>query len=100
MATTITKKQECINPRTGRSMQIDKPTYDLFAGAITHVLKQKGPLAFYTLVDHIKDYFKNKKIKFEKSVDWYAITVKNDMEARGRISTITEKRKKLNQLSK
>ena len=93
-------KQECINPRTGRSMMIDKKIYDLFSDAITGILKKEGPLAFYDIVEKLHELFKAKAVKFDRSVDWYAISIKNDMESRGRIRTFTEKGKKLNSLSK
>jgi hypothetical protein len=93
-------KHECLNPRTGRSMRIAKETYELFYEAVTHVLREDGPLSFSGIVDRVQAYFKNHKIKFEGSVDWYAITVKNDLEARGKIETVIEKGRKLNRLSK
>jgi hypothetical protein len=93
-------KQECLNPRSGRAMLIDSDTYQLFSKAIIEILKAKNQLSFTEIVDSLHDHFKKKKIKFDRSVDWYAITIKNDLEARGIISTITGKGKKLNSLSK
>ena len=43
--------------------------------------------------------FKKKTI-FDGAVEWYAITVKNDMEARGLIEVFTEKGKKLHRIKK
>jgi hypothetical protein len=93
-------KHECLNPHSGRSMFIDKEIYDMFSKAITHVLKEEKQLLFSGIVDNLHSYFENRNIKFERSVDWYAISVKNDMEARGLIKTHVEKGKKWNSLSK
>jgi hypothetical protein len=93
-------KQECFNPRSGRAMLIDSDIYLLFSKAIKEILKAKKQLSFTDLVDNLHEYFQKKKIKFDRSVDWYAITIKNDLEARGIISTFTEKGKKFNSLSK
>ena len=53
---TLTKPQkaELINPNTGRRMNIDKSTYDIFSKAIYHVLKQKGAVTFTDLVDGVR----------------------------------------------
>ena len=93
-------KQECLNPRTGRAMMIDKKIYDLFSASIAAILKKDGPLLFSEIVEKLHEKFKADGVKFDRSVDWYAISIKNDMESRGRIKTITEKGRKLNILSK
>jgi hypothetical protein len=93
-------KKECLNPRSGRAMLIDSNTYRLFSKAIKEILKAKKQLSFTDLVESLHEYFQKKKIKFDRSVDWYAVTIKNDLEARGIISTFTEKGRKFNSLSK
>jgi hypothetical protein len=100
MAVKSLTKQECLNPRSGRAMLIDSGTYHLFSKAIKEILKTENQLTFSELVENLHAYFQKKKVKFDRSVDWYAITVKNDLEARGIISTVTEKGKKFNFLSK
>lgn len=100
MAATSLAKQECLNPRSGRAMMIDSDIYELFSKAIKEILQAKKQLSFSELVDHVHAHFQKKKIKFDRSVDWYAISVKNDLEARGIITTFTEKGKKFNRLSK
>ena len=49
---------------------------------------------------NLKKYFKKNKIKFEGAVDWFGISVKNHLEARGVVESFTEKGKKLNRLKK
>lgn len=101
MATkTSLQKVECLNPNTGSSMNIDKKTYGLFSKAIYHTLKKSQPLTYSGIVEGIYDCFKQQKTKFSGSVEWYAVTVKHDMHARGVIEVFTEKGKKLHRIKK
>ena len=104
MAKAVAKKSsrkiECLNPNTGARLNIDADTWQLFHSAITHTLKGAKKMTYTEITDGIKKYLKDKKIAFDKSVGWYAVTVKNDMEARGMIEVLTEKGKKLNYLKK
>jgi sulfur transfer complex TusBCD TusB component (DsrH family) len=95
---TTSKKVECLNPNTGGRMNIDKGIYDLFSKAIYQTLKKIQPLTYTQIVECIHDYLKQQKTKFDGSVEWYAITIKNDMHARGIIEVFTEKGKKLHRL--
>jgi hypothetical protein len=96
----LSSKVECVNPRTGRKMQIEKQTYDLISKAIYHSLNAGKALTYTQMVEAIYGCFKEQGAQFEGSVEWYAVTVKNDMEVRGIIQTVTEKGKKLHRLSK
>ena len=100
MATTKTSKEKvaCINPHSGREMNIDKDIYDLFTKAIKAALKNKNALTFTELTEAIKANLASSKIKFDRSVDWYAVTIKNDMDARGRLKVYTENGRKLHKL--
>lgn len=101
MATrTLPQKVECLNPNTGRRMAIDKNIYDLFSKAIYHSLRAGKALTYSGIVEGVHDWFKKQNTKFEGSVSWYAVSVKNDMEARGVIESFVEKGKKLNRLKK
>jgi hypothetical protein len=100
MATTTNQKTECINPNTGGRMNIDTRIYDLFSKAIYHMLMKGGPLTFTELSQGVHDCFRQQKTKFNGSVNWYALTVKNNMHARGIIEVYTEKGKKLHRLVK
>jgi hypothetical protein len=97
---TASQKIECLNPNTGGRMNIDKGTYDLFSKAIYQTLKKGQPLTYTQIVEGIHDCFKQQKTKFDGSVEWYAITVKHDMYARGIVEVFTEKGKKLHRLKK
>jgi len=96
----VSKKVECINPNTGGRMNIDKDTYDIFSKAIYHTLKKKQPITYSQIVEGIHDCFKQQKTKFDGSIEWYAVTVKNDMHARGAIEVFSEKGRKLHRLKK
>jgi len=90
------KKVECLNPHTGARLNIDAEIYKLLSTAIKQTLKGGKAITWTDLVAGIKEYMKNKKIVFSKSVEWYAITVKNDLETNHLIETFFEKGKKLN----
>ncbi len=97
---TLSSKVECLNPNTGRRMNIDKDVYDLFSKAIYHSLKKDGPLTYTQLVEGIKKYFKEQKVRFDGSVSWYAVTVKHDMHTRDLIEVFSMKGKKMHALKK
>jgi hypothetical protein len=94
-----TKKTEIVNPRTGRRMNIDKNTYDVISKAIYHELKKKKALTWTELADGVKECLRTKKIAFEGSVEWYAVSVRNDMESKGLIRKYKENGRLLNALS-
>ena len=99
-ASKPTGKVECRNPNTGGRMNIDASTYDLFSKAIYHTLMGDKALTYSQIADGIYDCFKQQKTKFDGSVEWYAVTVKNDMQSRGVIEVFNEKGKKLHRLKK
>lgn len=92
------EKVACLNPHSGREMNIDKNIYELFTKAIKRALKNKKPLTFTELTQAIKTNLETNKIKFDRSIDWYAVTIKNDMDARGELKVYMEKGKKLHAL--
>jgi len=94
------EKVEVGNPNTGRRMQIDADTWNLFSRAIKHSLKGGKALTYTEMVEEIDDYFKKNKIKFTQSVGWYAVTVKHDLHVKKIIEVFTEKGKKLHRLAK
>ena|SRR5215831_8128376 len=92
-------KVECLNPNTGGRMKIDAGIYELFSKAIYHTLKKSKRSVTYTdIVTGIKECFKEERTNFKGSVQWYAVTIKNDMVANGVIETFSEKGKKLHRL--
>ena len=89
------EKVEVGNPNTGRKIQIDEETWNLFHRAIKDSLKNGKALTFSELVEAIEIYFKKNKIKFSGSVGWYAVTVKHDLDVKKILKVYTEKGKKL-----
>jgi hypothetical protein len=91
-------KTEITHPNTGRRMKIDTEIHTLFSKAILSVLKKTPGISFTELVDGIERYFSSHKIIFQKSVSWYAVSIKYDLETRGLLETYKEKGKLLNRL--
>ncbi len=94
----LSQKVECLNPNTGGKIKIDKTIYDLFSRAIFQTLEKSQPLTYTQIVEGIKDCFKQEKTKFDGSIGWYAVTIKNDMQARGIMEVFTEKERKLHRI--
>jgi len=93
------EKVEVANPNTGRKMQIDAETWDLFNRAIKDSLKNGKALTFSEMVEGIEQYIKKNKINFSGSVGWYAVTVKHDLHVKKILKVYTEKGKKLHMLN-
>jgi Family of unknown function (DUF6958) len=99
MPARSTAKIECHNPNTGGRMNIDAKVYELFSKAIYHTLmKDRHGITYTDIVNGIKQCFKEQRTIFKGSIEWYAVTVKNDMVANDVIETSTEKGKKLHRL--
>ena len=91
-------KVECLNPNTGAHMNIDAEIYALFAKAIRQTLKGGKAITLSAMVEGIHDYLMRRKSNFSGSIPWYAVTVKNDMQVRGKLEVFIEKGRKLNKL--
>ena len=99
MPVAKTAKVECLNPNTGGRLNIDKEVHDLFSKAIYHTVKTGKAITYSQIVEGVKDCFKKQKTKFDGSVEWYTVTVKHDMHARGILKVYTEKGHKLHSLA-
>lgn len=100
MPTTIKPagKVACLNPNTGNYMNIDADTYELFSKAIYHTLMGSKSLTYTQMVEGVQDCFQQQATTFNGSVNWYAVTVKNDMQAKGIINVFTKGGKKMHRL--
>jgi uncharacterized protein DUF6958 len=99
MPTKPSNKVECVNPNTGRRMNVDADTYQLFSKAIYHTLKkEKHGITYTDMVSGVRKCLKEQKTTFRGSIEWYAVTVKHDMETIGVIESFTEKGRKLHRL--
>ena len=99
-ATKTINKIECTNPQTGSKFKIDADIWTLFNRAITEVLSGGKALTYTEITAGVKKFITKNKIPFKKSISWYAVSVKLDMETRGMIEAYTEKGKKLHRMKK
>jgi len=95
-----TKKVTTTHPRTGSQFAIDMVIYELFKAAILQSLKRSKGKTFTDLTDDVVKIIKKKMPGFKKSIPWYTISIRLDLETRGLVETFTEKGKKLNRLAK
>lgn len=94
------KKVVTIHPRTGTAQKIDADIYKPFEAAIIQSLKGSEGKTFSALTDDVVEIIKKKMPGFKKSIPWYTISIRLDLETRGIVETFTEKGKKLNRLKK
>jgi len=96
--TSPQKKTITTHPRTGSRFQIDSAIYEPFKAAIIQSLKGSPGKTFTELTDDVVKIIKKKMPGFKKSIPWYTISIRLDLETRGIVETFTEKGKKLNRL--
>jgi hypothetical protein len=101
MATkSASSKTACTNPNTGNSILIDTDIYSLFQKAIYHTVKAAPGINFSEMANGVKKCFQKEKVKFTKSIQWYTVVVKQDMEVKKIIAAKNEKGKKRHYLIK
>lgn len=94
------KKIIVTHPQTGTEMKFDAAIYNPVKAAIMQSLKGSKGKTFTELTDDVVKIIKKKMPDFKKSIPWYTISVRLDLEARGIVETFTEKGKKLNRIKK
>jgi hypothetical protein len=99
MVRLANKKVTTTHPRTGSQFNIDSDIYEPFKAAILQSLKGSKGKTFTELTNDVVKIIKKKMPGFKKSIPWYTISVRLDLETRGIVETFTEKGKKLNRLS-
>jgi hypothetical protein len=100
MAKTVKPKKTTTHPRTGSQFTIDAEIYEPVKTAILQSLKGSKGKTFTELSDDVVKIIKKKMPGFKKSIPWYTISIRLDLETRGIVETFTEKGKKLNRLKK
>lgn len=95
-----TKPVTTTHPRTGSQFNIDAAIYEPFKTAILQSLKGSKGKTFTELTDDVVKIIRKKMPDFKKSIPWYTISIRLDLETRGIVETITEKGKKLNRIKK
>jgi hypothetical protein len=100
MAKAISKKTVMTHPGSRRETKIDSAIYEPFKAAIIQSLKGNKGKTFTELTDDVVKIIKKKMPGFKKSIPWYTISIRLDLETRGVVETFVEKGKKLNRLKK
>lgn len=94
------KKTTTTHPRTGSQFTIDDTIYQPIKAAILQSLKGSKGKTFTELADDVVKIIKKKMPGFKKSIAWYTISIRLDLETRGIVETFTVKGVKLNRLKK
>lgn len=94
------KRVTTTHPRTGSEFNIDSAIYEPFKAAILQSLKGSKGKTFSDLTDDVVKIIGKKMPDFKKSIPWYTISIRLDLETRGIVETFVEKGKKLNRIKK
>jgi hypothetical protein len=94
------KKIIVTHPRTGTGRKFDSAIYEPVKAAILQSLKGSKGKTFTELADDVVKIIRKKTPDFKRSIPWYTISIRLDLETRGIMETFTEKGKKLNRLKK
>jgi len=100
MAKAISKKIIVTHPQTGTERKFDTGIYEPFKAAIIKSLKGSKGKTFSELTDDVVKIIRSEMPGFTRSIPWYTISVRLDLETRGIVETFIEKGKKLNRLKK
>jgi hypothetical protein len=79
------------HPAGKKAVTMAKGKYDTIKKVLLKCLETKGASTHVQILQSILEDFKQKKIKFEGSVEWHMEWVKLDLEARKEIKRIGEK---------
>jgi hypothetical protein len=94
------KKIIVTHPQTGTEKKFDAVIYEPVKAAILQSLNGSKGKTFTELTDDVVKIIRKKMPDFKKSIPWYTISIRLDLEARGIVETFMEKGKKLNRLKK
>ena len=97
---TKPKKATTTHPRTGSQFKMDAEIYEPIKMAILQSLKGSKGKSFTELTDSVTKIIRKKMPDFKKSISWYTISIRLDLETRGIVETFTDKGKKMNRLKK
>jgi hypothetical protein len=94
------KKTVVTHPVTGTERKFDAAIYEPVKAAILQSLKGSKGKTFTELADDVVKIIKKKIPGFSKSIPWYTISIRLDLETRGIVETFIEKGIKLNRIKK
>ena len=101
MAKSVKSKKIVVtHPQTGTERKFDSAIYEPVKAAILQSLKGSKGKTFTELTDDVVKIIRKKMPGFKKSVPWYTISIRLDLETRGLVETFIEKGRKLNRLKK
>lgn len=98
--TTTTTKVIVTHPETGTERNMDAAIYKPVKAAIIKSLKGSKGKTFTALADDVVKIIRKQLPDFKKSIPWYTISVRLDLETKGIVETFVEKGVKLNRLKK
>ena len=99
-AHSTVKKITVTHPETGTERQFDAAIYEPVKAAILQSLKGSKGKTFTELTDDVVKIIRQKMPDFKRSIPWYTISIRLDLESRGVVETYIEKGKRLNRLKK
>src|ERR1043165_7178580 len=100
MAKPPSKKVIITYPATGTERKFDAAIYEPIKAAIIKSLKGSKGKTFSELTEDVTEIIRKQLPDFKRSIPWYTISVKRDLETRSVIETFEWKGKKLNRLKK
>jgi len=98
MAKATAKKVIVTYPLTGTERKFEAAIYEPFKAAIIKSLKGSKGKTFTELSEDVAEIVRKQMPDFKRSIPWYTISVKRDLETREIVETFEEKGKKLNKL--
>lgn len=99
MAKAAPVKISVTHPVTGTERKFDTAIYEPVKAAIIQSLKGSKGKTFTDLTDDVVKIIRKKLPGFNKSIPWYTISIRLDLETRGIVETFVEKGRKLNRLT-
>ncbi len=100
MAKATSKKIIVTHPVTGTERKFDAAIYEPFKAAILQSLKDNNGKTFTELTDDVVKIIRKQMPAFKRSISWYTISIRLDLETKGIVETFVEKGKKLNRLAR
>ena len=100
MAKATSKKIIVTHPVTGTERKFDSDIYEPVKAAILQSLKGSKGKTFTELSDDVVKIIRKKMPGFKRSIPWYTISIRFDLETKGIVETFVEKGTKLNRLAK
>ena len=94
------KKVIVTHPETGTERKFDAAIYDPVKAAILQSLRGSKGKTFTELTDDVVKIIRKKMPDFKRSIPWYTISIRLDLETRGIVETFIDKGRKLNRLKK